>query len=74
MRALGWFIPVALMLLLFLVASVVAGAVRKLRGGSFLPPPGSEGEHHFKDKEGRWWRVADDGSLEEAFRRTKKRR
>ena len=55
------------MLLLLLVACVIVGIVRKLRGGSFLPPPGSAGEHHFRDKDGRWWRDAEDGSFGRAI-------
>jgi hypothetical protein len=62
-------------LLVLLAVCVIAGVVRKMRGGSFLPPPGSAGEHLVRDdKSGRWWRYADDGSLEEAFRRPKKKR
>jgi hypothetical protein len=60
-------------LLVLLAACVVVGMIRKLRGGSFLPPPETVGEHHVRDKTGRWWRYADDGSLEEAFRRPKKK-
>jgi hypothetical protein len=61
-------------LLLLLVACIIAGIVRRMRGGSFRPPPGSAGEHHVRDKTGRWWRYAEDGSLEEAFRNPKKKR
>jgi hypothetical protein len=61
------------MLLVLLIACVIAGVVRRERGGSFLPPPGSAGEHHVRDKTGRWWRYADDGSLEEPFRRLKRK-
>jgi hypothetical protein len=62
-------------LLVLLAACIVLGVIRKLRGGTFLPPPETVGEHHVQDhKTGRWWRYADDGSLEEAFRRPKKKR
>ena len=44
------------MLLVLLFACVIAGVVRRVRGGSFLPPPGSVGEHHVRDETGRWWR------------------
>jgi hypothetical protein len=61
-------------LLLLLTGCVVVGAIRKVRGGTFLPPPGSDGDHHVRDRSGKWWRYnADDGSLEEALRSKKKR-
>jgi hypothetical protein len=61
-------------LLVLLAGCMVVGVIRKLRGGTFLPPFGSDGDHHVRDKSGRWWRFnADDGTVEEAFRRKKKR-
>jgi hypothetical protein len=39
-------------LLLLLVACVIAGMARKMRGGNCLPLPGSAGEHHFQDRTG----------------------
>jgi hypothetical protein len=57
--------------LLFLLAgSMILGIIRKLRGGSFLPPPGPGEDRHILDKHGRWWRERPDGTLEEAFRRS----
>jgi hypothetical protein len=44
------------MLLLLLAGSVVMGVIRKLRGGTFMPPPGSDGDHHVQDRSGQWWR------------------
>jgi hypothetical protein len=46
----------------------IAGAV----GGTFLPPPGADGADHFRDQQGRWWEVNEDGSMEQLF--TKKRK
>ena len=65
-----------LMLLLLLAVSVVFGAIRKLRGGTFLPIPGSEGDHHVQDKTGRWWLydAEDKNTVEELFRRRKRKR
>ncbi len=60
---------VVLFILFLLAASIVAGIVRKLRGGSFLPEPAPGEDRHFKDKGGRWWRESEDGTFEEAFRR-----
>ena len=62
-------------LFVLLIACVIAGIVRKLRGGTFLPPPGSDGDHHAKDKDGRWWRYeSEDNTVEEVFRRPDKKR
>jgi hypothetical protein len=55
-------------LLLLLAASVLLGAIRWFRGGSFLPEPGPGEDRHFQDKAGRWWREDADGTVEEAFR------
>ena len=61
-------------LLLLLIACIIVGAIRKIRGGTFLPPPGSDGDHHVRDKDGRWWRFnADDGAMEEVFGSKRKR-
>jgi hypothetical protein len=61
-------------LLLLLIGCLIFGVIRKIRGGTFLPPPGSDGDHHVRDKSGRWWRYnADDGTLEEAFRSRKRK-
>ena len=61
-------------LLLLLVACIIAAVIRKVRGGTFMPPPGSDGDHHVRDKHGRWWRFnADDGTMEEIFRSKQKR-
>jgi len=61
-------------LLLLLAGCIAVGAIRKLGGGTFLPPPGSDGDHHVRDRNGKWWRYnAEDESLEEAFRSKKKR-
>jgi hypothetical protein len=52
-------------LLLLVIACTIFGVIRKIRGGTFLPPPGSDGDHHVRDKDGRWWRInADDGAME----------
>jgi hypothetical protein len=64
-------------LLLLLAACIVAGIVRKLRGGTFLPPPSPlGGDHHVKDKTGRWWRfdVNNPDTIEPVFRQKQKRR
>ena len=63
-----------IVVLLFLLAGAVAmGLVRKLRGGTFFPPPGADGDHHVRDKTGRWWRFDPESeTYEEAFRRSKK--
>jgi hypothetical protein len=64
-----------IMLLLLLAGSMAMGVIRKLRGGTFMPPPGSDGAHHVQDRSGRWWRYdAEDNTLEEAFPRKKKQR
>lgn len=44
------------MLLFLLGGCVVVGVIRKIRGGTFMPPPGSDGDNHVRDKSGRWWR------------------
>jgi hypothetical protein len=44
------------MLMALLAACIIAGVFRKLRGGTFLPPPDLGGDHHVKDGSGRWWR------------------
>jgi hypothetical protein len=59
-------------LLLLLAGCIITGVIRKAFGGTFLPPPGSDGDHHVRDRSGKWWRYnAEDGSLEEAFRKPK---
>jgi hypothetical protein len=61
-------------LLVLLAGCVVLGVIRKVRGGTFLPPPGSDGDHHVRDRSGKWWRYnAEDGSLQEVFRSKEKR-
>jgi hypothetical protein len=60
-------------LVALLLACMAWGAVRKLRGGTFLPPTGVDGDDHMQDKEGRWWRYEkDNNTFEEVFRRRKK--
>jgi hypothetical protein len=55
-------------LLFLVIACTLFGVLRKLRGGTFLPPPESDEDHHVRDKDGRWWRFnADDGTMEELF-------
>jgi hypothetical protein len=62
------------MLLLLLVGCVVVGVIRKISGGTFMPPPGSDGDNHVRDKSGRWWRhEPEDNVVEEVFRSKKKR-
>ena len=61
----------AYMLLALLAASVLAGLIRKLKGGSFLPEPAPGEDRHLLDERGRWWREDEKGTLEEAFRRPK---
>jgi hypothetical protein len=63
-------------LLLLLVVCVIAGIVRKLRGGTFLPPPGSDGDHHVQDRSGHWWRynAADPNTVEQVLPRKKARK
>ncbi|HEY2530388.1 MAG TPA: hypothetical protein VGJ20_21040 [Xanthobacteraceae bacterium] len=56
-------------LLVLLAICVVSGVIRVLRGGTFLPPPGLDGDHHVRGRDGRWWRVEDDGTVEEPFSR-----
>jgi hypothetical protein len=57
-----------LLLLLLLAGCIIAGVIRKAFGGTFLPPPGSDGDHHVRDHKGKWWRYnAKDGRWEEAF-------
>ena len=73
-----------LFLLLLLAGCIIAGVIRKARGGTFLPDGG-----HVRDRSGKWWRynakdgsdvvlvdrngiavkVKQDGSWEEAFRK-----
>ena len=61
------------MLLFFLAGAIAMGVIRKLRGGTFFPPPGSDGDHHVRDKDGRWWRYDQEANTyEEAFPRTRK--
>jgi hypothetical protein len=57
------------MLLLFLGGSVLLGIIRKLKGGSFLPEPAPGEDRLFKDKQGRWWREEEGGTIEQAFRK-----
>jgi hypothetical protein len=45
-----------LLLLLLLAGCIIAGVIRKAFGGTFLPPPGSDGYHHVRDRSGKWWR------------------
>jgi hypothetical protein len=45
-----------LFLLLLLAGCIIAGVIRKARGGTFLPPPGSDVDHHVRDRSGKWWR------------------
>jgi hypothetical protein len=57
-------------LLLFLALNMLMGLGRKLKGGTFLPSPGPDDDHHLMDRNGRWWRQdPKSGTLEEAFRR-----
>jgi len=59
----------AIALVILLGLSVIAGGIRKLRGGTFLPQPERDEDRLFMDKRGRWWR--DDpqsGAVEEALR------
>ena len=52
-----------LFLLLLLAGCIMAGVIRKAFVGTFLPPPGSDGDHHVRDRSGKWWRYnAKDGS------------
>ncbi len=60
-------------LLVLLALCVVLGVIRKLGGGTFFPPPGIDGDHHVRDKEGRWWRYNEQGNVEQVFPRKKKR-
>jgi hypothetical protein len=61
----------AIALLALLALSIVAGAVRKLRGGTFLPQPERAEDRLFMDKRGRWWREdPQSGAVEEALRPT----
>ena len=56
-------------LVALLVLSVIAGVVRKLRGGTFLPQPERDEDRIFMDKRsGRWWRQDPSGTVEEALR------
>ena len=60
-------------LLFLLIVAIIAGMVRKLRGGTFLPQPERDEDRLFIDKRGRWWR--DDpqsGALEEPYGRRPK--
>jgi hypothetical protein len=71
----GGVVNFILMLLLLLAACVIAGAIRKLRGGTLLPEP-APGESHmiYEKKRGRWWRYdPETNTLEDAFRRPQKR-
>jgi hypothetical protein len=45
-----------IMLLFLLGGSILMSVIRKLRGGTFMPPPGSDGNHHVQDRSLRWWR------------------
>jgi hypothetical protein len=58
-------------LLALLVLCIVAGVIRKLRGGSFLPPPHSDGDYHVQDASGRCWRynVEDPDTIEQTGRK-----
>jgi hypothetical protein len=55
-----------------LAINMAIGFVRVLRGGSFLPQPDPQDDKTVQDRNGRWWRVAPDGSWEDAFRRIRK--
>jgi len=57
------------MLLLFLGGSVLLGLIRKFKGGPFFPEPGPGEDRLFKDKQGRWWREEEHGTIEPAFRK-----
>jgi hypothetical protein len=46
----------AIALVIILVLCVIAGVIRKLRGGTFLPQPERDEDRLFMDKDGRWWR------------------
>jgi hypothetical protein len=65
----------AIALLILLALSVIAGVIRKLRGGTFLPPPERDEDRLYMDKRGRWWRNdPQSGALEEALRPTSEER
>ena len=52
----------------------VMGVIRKLRGGTFMPPPGSDGDHNVQDKSWQWWRhEVESNTFEQMFRSKKKR-
>jgi hypothetical protein len=59
-------------LLFFLIANVIVGVWRKMRGGSFLPQLVDD-DITVLDKNGRWWRYTPSGEWEEAFRRPERR-
>ena len=59
---------------ILLLACMAVGVFRKLSGGTFLPPPGADGDHHVQDNKGQWWRYEKGtNTLEELYRRKKKR-
>jgi hypothetical protein len=61
-------------LLLLLAGCVAMGVIRKVRGGTIMPPPGLDGDNHVRDKSGRWWRhESEDNVVEEVFRSKRKR-
>jgi hypothetical protein len=58
-----------LFLLLLLAGCIIAGVIRKAFGGTFLPPPGSDGDHHVRDRSGKWWRFNAKDGWKEVFRK-----
>jgi hypothetical protein len=59
----------AIALVIILVLCVIAGVIRKLRGGTFLPQPERDEDRLFMDKDGRWWRKdPQSGAVVEALR------
>jgi hypothetical protein len=56
-------------LVALLIANMLVGAIRKLYGGSFIPPPSPSDDQTRQDRHGRWWRITPDGMLEEIFPR-----
>jgi hypothetical protein len=55
-------------LLVLLAGCALLGFIRVLKGQPFLPDS-PDGDRVFQDRKGRWWREADGGTLEDAFRK-----